>query len=145
MGGLGGFGGATTRGGSNFRTISIVYYDTGVQSSTAYPFGNGNFGNPALTTNVVNRIDKVAWRAGPSLVYNQLVFCGSYIGVAQGGGNVDVPCYSLSSTQTTDNSWNPQSNPPWGQGLKILAYSFNFYSFELMKQLYKNYFVVSFH
>ena len=114
---------ATTRGGSNFRTISIVYYDTGVQSSTAYPFGNGNFGNPALTTNVVNRIDKVAWRTGPSTVFNQLVFCGSYIGVAIGGGNVDVPCYSLSSVQTTDNGWNPQFNPPWGQPLTILGRS----------------------
>jgi hypothetical protein len=116
---------ATTRDGGNYRTISIAYYDTGNISATTYPFGNGNFGNPAITTNVVSRIDKVDWRTGPSTVFKQLVFCGSYIGVAQGGGNVDVPCYSLSSTQTTDNGWNPGFNPPWGQGLKILADSGN--------------------
>jgi len=112
---------ATTRNFTNFKTVSIVYYDIGTQSSTAYPFGNGNFGNPALTTNIITRMDMVGQRTGPSTVIDQLVFCGSYIGLAYGAGNVDVTCYSLSSTQITNNNWNPANNPPWPNALRLLG------------------------
>jgi hypothetical protein len=114
---------ATTRNAVNFRTISIAYFTNfslGLFSTTLYPFGNGNFGNVSLTTNVVSRIDPV-FITDPSPGINALVFCGSYIGVAHGGGMVDVPCYSLSSTDTTNNNFNPANNPPWGNDLKILA------------------------
>lgn len=107
----------------NYRTISIVYIGVGGQTSTLYPFGNGNFGNPAVTTNIVTRIDKIGLRTGPSTVLDQLVFCGSYIGQAEGVGLVDVPCYSLSSTQITGVTWNPAFNPPWSSALKVLARS----------------------
>jgi len=119
---------ATTRDGGNYRTISIAYYDTpggGGINSTLYPFGNGNFGNPAITTNVVSRIEKVDFRTGPSTVYSELVFCGKYIGSAQGAGSVDVPCYSLSSTQQTNNGWSPSFTPIWQNPLIVLADSGN--------------------
>jgi hypothetical protein len=109
---------ALTRNSIAFRSISIVYYNGGVQDTTAYPFSNGNFGNPAITTNLVTRIDKV-FITNPGI--NAVVFCGSYIGVAHGGGMVDVPCYSLSSTDITNNGFNPAFTPPWQNDLKILA------------------------
>ena len=108
---------ATTRNAVNFRTISIAYYSGGNISSTLYPFSNGNFGNPALTTNVVSRIDPVFITVPGT---NALVFCGSYIGSAS-DGTVDVVCYALSSTNTTNNNFNPANNPPWANDLKILA------------------------
>jgi hypothetical protein len=119
---------ATTRNGGNYRTISIACYDTpggGGINSTLYPFGNGNFGNPAITTNVVTRIEKVDYRTGPSTVWSELVFCGYYIGSAQGVGSVDVPCYSLCSTQQTNNGWSPSFTPIWQNPLLVLADSGN--------------------